>query len=152
MSQIDRLLSWRRKHPEEFERRKSEGLRRSAKVQRNIRLLRDPKIVAKRLEVRGRNPHSAAGPEHGCAKMWLLRDPTGTAHKVKNLAHFIRQHPDFFDESELVWRKTTCLAYSGLSSLRPTNRRPELTWKGWTWAATYAQATEPSHDILQRTI
>lgn len=70
------------------------------------------------------------------AAEWSLCDPTGTVHQFRNLAQFVREHPELFatEDTEIRYG-TNSRALAGLRLLRPERRpEPKKQWKGWTWA------------------
>jgi hypothetical protein len=88
------------------------------------------------MEMMKDDPRYQSTPKHVTAKGWMVRDPMGVSHAFKNLQHFIDSHPELFDSSDVVKRKSgMCRAYVGIANLRPSEKRKSIigSWKGWTW-------------------
>lgn len=73
---------------------------------------------------------SLAPEEHPMAKIWVLRDPAGKVHEVKNLINFFREHADELDG-------TPEAAARGIKQIKATmlGKRKHggcNSWKGWT--------------------
>lgn len=73
-------------------------------------------------------------------KEWWLFDPTGVEHRFVNLARFVREHAELFDDADVrpltSSSGTTCRATMMLSRLRPDRRQRLTIWKGWRWGDT----------------
>lgn len=70
------------------------------------------------------------------ASEWSLVSPAGDVHAFRNLAHFVREHPDLFEPADLIRKSsTTTNAALGLAALRPRadGTAARESWKGWTW-------------------
>lgn len=150
-SRVCAIINWRLNHPEEYERRKREGLRASPKVKAHMKRLHSKERERKARLTRSKMPMFQSTEFHPEAKWWFLRSPRGQIYKFRNLVKFIRDHSDLFDPIDVVWIPAgtwglKCRAYGGLAQLRSQH----LSWKGWTWATNYTVAEEPSHDILER--
>lgn len=98
------------------------------------------KCVALQLGRKRRHPRVAAGATHWRSKTCKLRSPRNRIYRVVNLSHFVRNHPELFLPSDVLWKprvgypvkslRRWCRALNGLCRLFGQN--PMLSWKGWT--------------------
>lgn len=115
-----------------------EAKRKSAETNRR------PDVIARRVEA-WRNSKKWSGKEalrfeqlsKRLAKTWIVKSPKNEIFEFTNLCAFVKANPFLFDADAVIWRKGTkqdyCLAYVGLSTLRPTRKRPKNSWRGWTY-------------------
>jgi len=85
----------------------------------------------------------AKSPKHHRAVEFALVKE-GRLYTGRNIAHFVRTHPDLFDPADVVWKpqfpaktgsvSVYCVASKVLSKLSPYTKNPVLAWKGWRWA------------------
>ena len=89
-------------------------------------------------EAAKRSKKAGKGRNNVHAKQWLLVAPDGRKWHVQNLHHFIRTHPELFEECDRQWRRTGgkrgtggeyCRASAGIQNIRAGKTR---SWKGWT--------------------
>ena len=139
-SQVDRLIEWRRNNKELYEQLKINGLRKSAKAKAaaaKLSRLYSKKAQATRAKMPGYSPTES----HYCAINWIFRSPDNVVYEFKNLANFVRNHPELFAPEDLIKKHNKCNAVNGLSSLKPYRRNGEPkklvngTWKGWSWVS-----------------
>lgn len=154
MSQIDRILEWRKTHPE-WKQLRVAGMRSSILMKEAARAVaRNPEYREKAKATRKLNPKLQGTPVHIRALNWIVRDPANRVHQFKNLALFIRTNPDLFSPEDVVWVKRgngmNCRAMSGISSIRPTCRKVRPTWKGWTWVSIHERRFNDGNDLLDR--
>ncbi len=71
------------------------------------------------------------------SKHWLLKSDRNVFYEFDNLSQWVRDNSELFDPEDVQWKpsENSCKATRGLSSLRPTRKKPEATWKGWTWVS-----------------
>jgi hypothetical protein len=159
-SQVHRLLKWRQANLEEWESKRLEGLKNSEKLKRACREI-SHKYKKRRLETRAKNPVMQKGPNHCAAVIWRLRSPRGLTFEFKNLAEFLRNNANLFNDEDVVFRVVgttlNCKAYAGIASLRPYKRsgNPKVkvngSWKGWTWVSGIEEISDPRRaDLLAR--
>ncbi len=93
----------------------------------------------KATEAARKSPRAGRGPGNVHAKEWVLQDPAGTVHKIRNLAEFVRSNPDLFFPEDVEWRRRGgkrgtggeyCPATAGIQNLRAGKARQ---WKGWIY-------------------
>jgi len=141
-----------RKHSEEQNRRHSEMLRG--------RKLRPEHVEKRAAALRGRPqaaPATAKGPTNKRSIEGALRDSGGRIWWFRNLTHFVREHPELFDASDLQWRPIrpgksycACNASKRLLALFGCGKVVPGTWKGWTVASSAIERTEGHADLLGR--
>ena len=113
-------------------------------IQKMIEASRHPDVIAKRSAraaetMRGipqRMDGLSAAAEHNArAKVWTIVSPQRIRYTFRNLTHFVRENPELFDPSDVVWRSYDgnkwCIALGGLRSLF-RNKKQIMRWKGWT--------------------
>ena len=154
-----RLVSWRLKNRDEYNRLRILGLKNSAMAIAAARRV-GVDFKEKRLAERAKNPRSQKGIQNATAQNWKLRNSRGVVFYFKNLADFIRRQPCLFDDDDVRWvfRGTSeiCRAYSGLSSIKPIlkngkpKKRVEGSWKGWTWVSICERRFNDGNDLLER--
>lgn len=139
-SSVTRLQRWRAANPEEFEKRRVAGMRRSPKVRANLLKLHREHKEQWHASAR-RNPKLRATNVHIAAKEWVLRAPDGQTYRFRNLKQFVRDQPGLFDAADVEWREVPgrpsqawCRAFHGLSRLRPSCVKQLPEWREWTWA------------------
>lgn len=110
-----------------------------------VQRLHAPTAIVKAVKSRMLLPHFQPTPKHLSAKYWWVRDPSGQLHKFKNLSHWIKTNHHLFAQEDILNR-----AYSGIQSLRPTNRKPVASWKGWTWHSQLERLQNNGVDLLDR--
>lgn len=139
-SRLEPVKRWRRAHPELFEKKRIEGMRKSERVRENLMRLHREKKLEWHKSAR-KNPKLRATVEHIAAKEWSLRAPSGTVYHFRNLKQFLRGNAGLFDAEDVVWKEVPgrpsqawCRAFHGLSRLRPTCVKLLTEWKGWTWS------------------
>lgn len=85
-----------------------------------------------------KSPRAKRGIHNVHAKRWVMIDPEGRIHNIRNLYHFVRRHPELFAPADVVWKRTGgkrgsggeyCNATAGLFNVRAGKSR---CWKGWT--------------------
>ncbi len=137
---IDRLKRWREKNRTQFEASRINGMKRSERVRANLlRIHAECKAQWRASALK--NPKLQSTELHIAAREWSLRAPDGQIHSVRNLKKFVRDNPELFDESDVIWKapegkpqQAWCRAFQGLSRLRPSGAKTLEEWQGWTWA------------------
>ncbi len=136
---LEPVQRWRQAHPELFEQRRVEGMKKSPLVRANLLRLHRERKAEWHASAR-RNPKLRATSQHIAAKEWALRSPLGSIHRFRNLKQFIREHSDLFEAEDVVWKEVPerpsqawCRAFHGLGRLRPGNAKQLPEWNGWTW-------------------
>ena len=79
------------------------------------------------------SPIAGAFETNQNAKRWVLKSPDGVLYDVENLALFIRQHPEWFD-NPVSARTALCTAASCMSeeTTPPSRKGKEFSqYKGW---------------------
>lgn len=139
-SRLEPVKRWRLEHPELFEQRRIEGMKKSDLVRENLLRLHREKKTEWRRSAR-KNPKLRATVEHIAAKEWSLKAPNGLVHRFRNLKQFLRGNAELFDAEDVVWKEVPgrpsqawCRAFHGLSRLRPSCVKLLPDWKGWTWS------------------
>jgi hypothetical protein len=56
-----------------------------------------------------------------------------STHPLESLSHFIRGHPELFNEEDTAPRRSMCRAWHGISALRPDRSQTAGSSKGGTW-------------------
>lgn len=90
----------------------------------------------------------AFGPDHPAAVDWCFKSPQGDIMQGFNLQHLIRINVQYFEEKDVVWRKTPsglcCIAYHALTRLKAGEGKPwgRKSWKGWILAHKHSTVTE----------
>ena len=137
---IVRLQRWREKNRAQFEASRINGMKRSERVRANLlRIHAECKDQWRASALK--NPKLQSTELHIAAREWSLRAPDGQIHSVRNLKKFVRDNPELFDESDVIWKapegkpqQAWCRAFQGLSRLRPSGAKTLEDWQGWTWA------------------
>ena len=115
---------------------------------------RDASKLVRKLWSAGKYEKTRAGKgvQHHYARVWRLRDPNGKTWDFKNVAQFIRDHHDLFDDEDLLPRGKFghIRAVQGLASLSPRKKRPEGSWKGWVHVATHERRFYDAEDPINR--
>lgn len=161
---IVRLQRWREKNRAQFETSRINGMKRSEKVRANLlRIHAECKDQWRASALK--NPKLQSTELHIAAREWCLRAPDGSIHSVRNLKKFVRDNPELFEESDVIWKapegkpqQAWCRAFQGLSRLRPSGAKTLEEWQGWTWAQmsqiqpikTAAKYTTESQTELQQ--
>ena len=111
-------------------RRDSEKCKASAsRVMRDV--LSNPAMVSKR------KANQLGSPKYWDAivKHWILKAPNNCVFEFDNLSKFVRENPEMFDASDVIWHRYSCNATKCLSRLRGSRSQPIASWKGWTWVS-----------------
>lgn len=139
-------LNWARRH-RAFCSKKCANTHHSQiiDIKKVVERLHTPTAIGKAVESRMLLPHFQPTPNHLSAKYWWVRDPNGQLHKFKNLSYWIKTNPHLFAQDDILKR-----AYAGIQSLRPTNRTPVASWKGWTWHSQLERLHNNGEDLLDR--
>ena len=104
-------------------------------------------------------PGMRAGLGHINEKTWSVRDPMGKTHRFRNLCEFVRNNQSMFIPEDSIPRKIcghvswiSTRAYSGLSGLRPSNKKKTTKgqWKGWVWVMLDERALNNAVDPMDR--
>jgi hypothetical protein len=136
VSRIARVLAWRKKNPEEFQKRRTEGLRNSPKAVAAARRVAKEYKKAN-WEKLSKQARFQKGPEHIRSEEWKLKSPDNVIYTFINLADFVRNNAELFNPEDLACKTldkmASCRAYAGLAMLRPTNAKTASSWKGWVW-------------------
>ena len=139
-SRWEPVKRWRMAHPELFEQRRIEGMKKSDLVRENLMRLHREKKAEWHKSAR-KNPKLRATVEHIAAKEWSLKAPSGVVYRFRNLKQFLRGNAELFDAEDVVWKEVPgrpsqawCRAFHGLSRLRPSCVKLLPDWKGWTWS------------------
>lgn len=77
-----------------------------------------------------------AGPfaTNASAKPYRLISPDGQCFEGRNLALFVRDHAELFDEDDLAENSAFGpRAYTSLARLDPARKHHRTAWKGWRW-------------------
>lgn len=78
--------------------------------------------------------HLTHGELHASAKTHELHAPSGATYCIRNVALFVREHPELFEHDDLVERRKP----SGNKYVKAVERLQAVsagrmkTWKGWT--------------------
>jgi hypothetical protein len=139
-SRLEPVKRWRMAHPELFEQRRIEGMKKSDLVRENLMRLHREKKAEWHKSAR-KNPKLRATVEHIAAKEWSLKAPSGVVYRFRNLKQFLRGNAELFDVEDVIWKEVPgrpsqawCRAFHGLSRLRPSCVKLLPDWKGWTWS------------------
>jgi hypothetical protein len=139
-----------RKNPEyDVWYRKQPGVKeRQNEMARRKRMRRDnPRLKEKARErillmMQRKSPELQRGPLHHSCDVWHIRSPQNKTYFFKNLRHFIIEHKNLFDESDIDFSngECRCRAFYGIRSIKPYKkdgtpmRAPvNMQWKGWMW-------------------
>lgn len=135
-SNIARVLAWREKNPEEYQKRRIEGLKNSPKAVAAARRVNKEHKKAN-WEKLSKQAKFQKGPAHIRSEEWKLKSPDNVIYTFINLADFVRNNTGLFNPEDIVCKTldkmASCRAYAGLATLRPTNAKAASSWKGWVW-------------------
>ncbi len=112
----------------------------------------DKRSIASKASYRGELQNyrfNQPGPNHQLAVTFWVRDPRRREWRVRNIQHFVKQHPELFDPRDIaiVNRCGKTLASGGLSRIHTGVRG---SWKGWTAISQYERRFKTHHDIPAR--
>ena len=101
-------------------------------------------------------PDMKPDERHFRARVWRIRSPENRVFEFKNLAKFIRDHPELFLPEDVIApvsnKRKKCHAYGGLNSISPRLKRNVGSWKGWTWYSFLEQEINGCRDLLERNV
>lgn len=101
------------------------------------------RLVGDLLKDKPRKGLCAKGPQHPCAKFYIVRGPDGVVHSFTNLNEFVRRHSRFFLAEDLQWKRGQCRAAKGINQLFNRAKRVPGSWKGWTAVSDGMDCSDP---------
>jgi hypothetical protein len=136
-----------------------EQRRRHSEVMRGYKWS-DDVVESRAKSMRGR-PQTAEitkkGPTNKASIEGALRDPCGRIWWFRNLSHFVRTHPELFDQKDLIEKRrnhnksaVTCNAIKRLLALFGRGKKVPGTWKGWTVGSSTVERITGHSDLLGR--
>lgn len=84
------------------------------------------------------SPAAGRGALNVHAVDWVLIEPNGQRHQVRNLYEFVRANTNLFADADVVWKRVGgvrgtggewCNATAGILNIKGGRAK---TWKGWT--------------------
>lgn len=90
------------------------------------------------------------GPTNHRSISGMLRSGENIIYHFTNLTHFVREHPELFAASDLIWKGTSCNASKRLLFLFGKSKIVPGTWKGWTAYSYVEDKYNCGEDLLNR--